>query len=393
MTVRRVLVCRCALLPQSETFIKEQILACSRWQPVLVGTHRVPGLDVEQLDTRMLYDSQASPSMPVKAYRKLIGQLDLAPRSIVRRLQEEGAAVVHVHFGTDAVVYWPFLRRLGLPVLVSLHGYDIQIERSWWESGAGGWLMRNYPQRLLAMGRHPLVRFIAVSAAIRERAIEYGLPAARIRTAHIGIDCRKFVAGTDAITTRSPRVLFVGRLVEKKGCEYLIRAMKSLQGRVPEAELVVAGDGPQRGALERLAITLAVKARFLGSVPHEEVQRQLAQARVFCLPSVRAANGDAEGFGLVILEAQACGVPVVTSAVGGAQEGIRDGVTGYSFAERDVTGLASKLTRLLTDDSLASAMSLAAPGFVRQHFDNAVLTERLEALYDSAATTVGRAIA
>ena len=387
----KVLVCRRALLPHSETFIKQQILAYSRWEALLVGTHQVAGVSLNGLATRMLYASEEGSSMPIKAYRKLLGQLDIAPRDAVRRLEAQRASLIHVHFGTDAVAYWPFIRNLELPIFITLHGYDIQIERSWWESGGGGWLMRNYPQRLLALSRHPLVCFVAVSNAIRERAIEYGLPAAKIAVVHIGVDCNEFVAGSLPVAERPPRVLFVGRLVEKKGCEYLIRAMKLVQGGVSGADLVVAGDGPLREPLEQLAEKLGVRATFLGSVTPSEVRTQLANARVFCLPSVRAANGDAEGFGLVLLEAQASGVPVVTSAVGGAQEGILEGVTGYSFEEKDVAGLSKKIIRLLTDDALASEMSLASPRFILERFDIRRLTARLESLYDAGGQASMRA--
>jgi glucosyltransferase len=386
----KVLVCRCALLPQSEVFIKEQILAYSKWEALLVGTHQVSGVNLNGVATRMLYDSQTAPSVPIKAYRKLLGQLDVAPRTAVRRLEEQRAAAIHVHFGTDAIVYWPFIRDLGLPIFITLHGYDIQIARSWWESGAGGWLMRHYPERLLALSRHPMVRFIAVSDAIRQRAVEYGIPAAKLATVHIGVDCKRFVSGSSPVAARPPRVLFVGRLVEKKGCEYLLRAMQAVQGEVPGANLVVAGDGPLRGALEKLAARLGIKATFLGAVASSEVQAELANARVFCLPSVRAANGDAEGFGLVLLEAQAAGVPVVTSALGGAQEGILDGLTGYSFAEKDVASLSEKLIRVLTDDSLAAEMSLAAPRFMAERFDIRRLTTRLESLYDAESPATAR---
>jgi glycosyltransferase involved in cell wall biosynthesis len=111
----------------------------------------------------------------------------------------------------------------------------------------------------------------------------------------------------------------------------------------------------------------------------------LAEARVFCLPSVTAESGDAEGLPLVVLEAQASGVPVVTSARGGATEGIRDGVTGYAFAERDVAALAERLIALLTDDALATRFSEAGPPFIGENHDLYGQTAQLEALYDRVA--------
>jgi len=108
----------------------------------------------------------------------------------------------------------------------------------------------------------------------------------------------------------------------------------------------------------------------------------LNEARVLCLPSLTAANGDAEGLGMVLLEAQACGVPVVTSARGGASEGIIDGVTGFSFAENDVEELSERLYAVLADDVRALAMSHAARQFVLEAFDIRKCTQQLEDLYE-----------
>jgi glycosyltransferase involved in cell wall biosynthesis len=121
----------------------------------------------------------------------------------------------------------------------------------------------------------------------------------------------------------------------------------------------------------------------------DEVKQQLDRARIFCLPSIVAQNGDAEGFGLVLLEAQACAVPVVTSAQGGASEGLIDGVTGFSFPERDVATLAKQLIRLLTDDQCIARMSEAAPRFVAEHFDLRNCTRELERLYDQLVRVPG----
>ncbi len=136
--------------------------------------------------------------------------------------------------------------------------------------------------------------------------------------------------------------------------------------------------------LQELAKKLGVSAQFRGALSSAEVIRELQMTRVFCLPSVHAASGDAEGFGIVLLEAEASGVPVVTSALGGAMEGIDDGVTGFAFAERDVDTLAARLITLLTDDALATSMAHAGPAFVSEKFDLYRCTEKLETLYDTA---------
>jgi glycosyltransferase involved in cell wall biosynthesis len=345
--MKNLLVYKSDLLPYSETFIKEQVLACSRWNPVLVGRQRVKGLSLDGLNVRLLHEGQRARWR--ETGWKLLRELNVAPPGVVKRLRDERASLVHVHFGTEAVSFWPVLRRLGLPVAVTLHGSDINIHPSWWKQPGAGPASRQYPDRLVALGQEPQVHFIAVSEAVRQRAIDYGLPAERISVRYIGIDVERFKPVGDAVSARAPRILYVGRMVEKKGCEYLVEAYAALRAKVPEAELVMVGDGPLLAPLKQRAAELNLPVQFLGSLDSEAVRRELDRSRVFCLPSVTASNGDAEGLGIVVIEAQACGVPVVTSARGGATEGIVDGMTGFAFAERDVPALTHALERVLAE--------------------------------------------
>jgi glycosyltransferase involved in cell wall biosynthesis len=235
----------------------------------------------------------------------------------------------------------------------------------------------------MSLSRQPRVHFVAVSEAIKQRAIAYEIPSDRIDVHYIGIDLRHFHSSGPSVIARRPRILFVGRLVEKKGGEFLIKAYARVRSKLPEAELVMVGDGPLFPQLVTLASKLNVPVQFLGSVNAIEVKRQIDMARVFCLPSVTAENGDAEGLGIALLEAQACGVPVVTSARGGATEGIVDGVTGFAFPERDIDILSARLLRLLVDEELALSMSRAGPTFIAEKFDIRHCTRSLERLYDA----------
>ncbi len=300
-------------------------------------------------------------------------------------LRQERPSLLHAHFGPEAVSANPIARALRVPMVVTLHGYDITIDRDWWESGKGGGEMRSYPRRLLRIATQPETHFIAVSDAIKARAIAYGIAPDKVTTIPIGVDVTRFTPGSVPFSERRPRVLFVGRLVEKKGCGHLLRAMAVVRARLPDAELVVAGDGPLRAELEKLSGELGGGVRFMGALPPERVKSELDAARVFCLPSVRAANGDAEGFGLVLLEAQAAGVPVVSSALGGAREGILHGESGYRVEEGDVEGLADRLSELLARPGKAAAMGAAARRFVCARFDIRDCTRNLERHYNQLA--------
>ena len=378
--MKKVLVFKSDLLPYSETFIKEQALAYKRWIPVLVGSHRLAGLSLEGLEVRLL--RRFPHNLIAKAYWKLLREFDVAPPRAVIKVKRERASLVHVHFGNEAVAFWPIIRKLRLPVVVTLHGADINTYREWWEAreGVAG---RKYPERLLAIARESDVSFIAVSEAIRHRAIEYGIPGDKITVQYIGIDTSRFRSSGPPINQRGQKILYVGRMIEKKGGQFLVQAFARVRAAVPEAELEMVGDGPALDSLKNLAVELSVPIQFPGSLSSAAVKERLDKSRVFCLPSITAKNGDAEGLGIVLLEAQACGLPVVTSARGGATEGVLDGTTGFAFAERDVPSLADKLVRLLKDDALAMSMSEAGPQFIASRFDIRQCTCELEAYYDS----------
>jgi glycosyltransferase involved in cell wall biosynthesis len=380
--MRRVLVCKCELLHQSETFIREQILAYRSWTPIVVGFRQVtPGLSLETLDVRLL--DEPAPTRWGARYRQLLAALDLPLPRVVRRLRRESASLMHAHFATDAVKFWPILRHLNLPLVITLHGYDINVYREYWEHRSRSLGERQYPKRLLSLARQPRVHFVAVSQAIRQRAVEYGIPSERIHVHYIGIDLMRFRPSDRSLVSRGPRILFVGRLVEKKGGEFLIKAYAKVRDKIPQAELIMVGDGPQATQLTALASQLNVPVIFLGTVDTAEVKRQIDMARVFCLPSVTARDGDAEGLGLSILEAQACGVPAVTSARGGSDEGIVDGVSGFAFPEKDVEVLTERLISVLSNDGLALSMSRAAPQFIAERFDIRNCTRSLEHLYEA----------
>jgi glycosyltransferase involved in cell wall biosynthesis len=242
--------------------------------------------------------------------------------------------------------------------------------------------MRDYPERLREMAADPSVHFIAVSQAIRRAALAQGVSDERMSIRHIGIPTQNFPVEGPPPSQRRPDVLFVGRLVEKKGARFLVEAAAALRERVPGIRLVFIGEGPCRDELAAQAKRLDVDARFLGAQPQAEVRRQLVSARALCLPSVTAANGDAEGLGMVLLEAQCAGVPVVTSAKGGSEEAIVDGVTGFAFGEGDVPQLAQSLEVLLRDGARADVMAREAAQFVRRQFDIGHCTRALEAQYD-----------
>ena len=162
-------------------------------------------------------------------------------------------------------------------------------------------------------------------------------------------------------------LLFVGRLAEKKGVYYAIEAMRNVEN----AMLVIAGDGPLREELQRQADKVmretGKKIVFLGAKTHEELKKIYASADLFVMPSITAKDGDKEGFGLVILEAFASGLPIVASRSGGITDIVKDGVNGFLVEEKDAGGMAEQIDRLLKDEEIYNKMQTEAKKSAQQY--------------------------
>jgi glycosyltransferase involved in cell wall biosynthesis len=175
------------------------------------------------------------------------------------------------------------------------------------------------------------------------------------------------------------RVLFVGRLNLVKGVQYLLSAMKTVHQELPEAKLILVGDGEEREHLETLTDGLGIRecVEFAGRVPHEKVEDYMSQAEVFVLPSL------SEGFPVTILEAMACGLPVVATRVGGVPDIIEDGTNGYLVDTMNQEQIAEALLKLLQDEKLRKDISGNNREEVRKYRWDAVAV-MLEGIYQNS---------
>ncbi len=379
--MKKILVYKTEVLPFSETFIKLQIINLRRWHGVLAGDYRLPnGLSLDGLEVVTLLDKK--PGLIGHIWRKLNLLLGRAIPADVAKLKTQKADLFQIHFGTELVQKWPLIKDLGIPIICTLHGFDVQTYAEWWHAGKGGMFMKNYPERFRELANHPNVFFIAVSKAIEKRAIEIGVPAHKIGLCYDGVDTKHFKPEGLPITQRNKRVVFVGRLAEKKGCTYLIEAIAKVKQTVPDIELVIIGDGPLRESLEAQARPLGESVKFLGAQPSTEVKKEMDKSRCVCVCSISASNGDAEGLPIVIFESQSSGVPILTSIHHGDTEGIIEGKSGFGFREKDVAAMTRLITKVMTDDALAESLSKAGREYMVQRYDIDVCTNELEDYLD-----------
>ncbi len=375
-----VAVYRDHLIYPSETFVLGQAEALKRFVPYYVGSRRVRGLSVPTARTVVANEGSLSGRVHEISY-KLWG---LAP-AFVKRVRRLKPVLIHAHYGPEGVRALPLARALQIPLLVTFHGFDATTKDEYAKRSFYG--HRVYVRRREKL-KHEAQLFIAVSQFIQDKLLEQGFPPEKILVHYVGVDTRAFRA--DPTQARGPVVLFVGRLVENKGCEFLIRAMSRVQSLAPEAELVVIGDGPLRPSLELLAGKTLRRWRFLGVRPQKEVRSWMNCARVFSVPSVTSVSGASEGFGIVFAEAQAMGLPVASFATGGIPEVVSHGETGLLAAERDWEGLARHISSLLSNDSLWRRLSAAGQARVRDLFDLRRQTGALEEIYDRVLSEEAR---
>jgi teichuronic acid biosynthesis glycosyltransferase TuaC len=255
------------------------------------------------------------------------------------------------YFYPDGVAAVLLGRRLGKPVVITARGTDVNLLPEY-----------RVPRRLIRWAAAQAAGLITVSEALRERLIELGVPGSRIQVLRNGVDLELFAPQDRAAARRElgldadgPIVLSVGWLIPRKGHDLAIRAAAAM----PEVTLVIVGEGPKATTLKRLAAQLGSneRVRFLGSTPQEQLAAVYSAADVLVLASSR------EGLPNVVLEALACGTPVVASAVWGTPEVVAGPVAGRLIQERTPEAIAAAIRDLLADPPARAAVRAYAERF------------------------------
>jgi glycosyltransferase involved in cell wall biosynthesis len=372
-----VLIYRSELLPASETFIAAQAHALRRFAPCFAGLQRIRTglkLDAEETVCFTRHDSLSD-----KLRRRLFLLTGAAPH-FVRALERRRAVLLHAHFAVDAAVALPIHKQLRMPLIVTLHGYDATMNDEALRRTAAGRVFLRRRGELRTRARF----FVCVSEHIRQQALARGVSEDKLRTLPIGVDLNYFAP--DPLRSRSldPIVLFVGRLVEKKGCAHLIRAMAAVEEHHPTAKLLIVGDGPLLDPLREQARATLRSCTFLGSQPASVVRDLMYRARVLAAPSIVAASGDTEGLPINLCEAQAIGLPIAAFRGPGVSEAVVENETALLAAPGDEPCLAEAISTLLDNSELASRLAAAGRRRAETHFSLATQTARLEDLYTEA---------
>lgn len=365
----------------SQTFVLDQIryarrlglglgvtILCKRLNPALLMEQAA------DLAGLVVHDRPRNPAMFVRLARGLLRrpgrlgaflrkrrELGLHASDLVCALQVDRAPeVIIANFGQNGIVAARMKRAFfpGARLAVIFHGYDLSAYVA-----ANGW-----------DGYRRAAAAIDIAIAVNRpwaSLLAENVPLERIEVHHLGVDpgripARERGGGGDRFS-----ILFVGRMVEKKGFRVLLAAVAALQARGRTLEVQAVGDGPEENALraEASAAGLDDVVTFHGSQAHDAVLRLMSRCDCLALPSVTAANGDQEGIPVTLMEAMAAGLPVVSTYHSGIPELVTDDETGLLVPERDADALATAIDRLMSEEGLADRLAASARRFVADEFN------------------------
>ena len=282
--------------------------------------------------------------------------------------------VLHCHFGPYGNLGVD-LKRTGLraKLVTAFHGYDAN---TYLHAGKMDFYMELFRWGAL---------FTANTTFTKQQMMKLGCDETKIRILPEGLRMECFTYHPrDRFSEESIRFLTVARLTEKKGLEFSIRAVAKVIQTFPQIIYTIVGDGPLKKNLTELVTELGLEqhVEFRGALANKEVMDLYAQSQAFILSSVTASDGDREGQGLVLQEAQACGLPVLSTYHNGIPDGVLEGRSGFLVEEKDVDALAERMSYLLEHTEVWPEMGRCGREFVEKNYDIGLLNRRLLTMYE-----------
>lgn len=293
-------------------------------------------------------------------------------RQLRKALERDRPDVIHAHLGRAAVLVAPVARRLGIPMVASLHGKDafaLPFQERW---------KREF-ERMFASAAVITV----VSRLMESHIAEIGVPAERLEVVRVGKSVNAYPWRAPQAPVR--RWVSVGRFTEKKGFEDCIRAFDLLARDDPHATLEIVGDGPLAAELHRLAATVphGHRVKWAGSLPHPAVVNLMRESDAFILCSKEGTDGDREGVPTVLMEAQALGLPCVSTLHSGIPEVIPDEGQRFLANPGDVESIHAAMASLASQSSESlGALSKAGRKKIEEEFNLADQVVALKRIYE-----------
>ncbi len=283
--------------------------------------------------------------------------------------------IIHCHFGPNGIKGLA-LKRMGLitgKLITSFHGYDLT----------------KYISKYSATVYHQLFAqgdlFLPISKHWQNQLIELGCKQDKIRVHRMGVNCEKFTFTPRQYHHSQPiQILTIARLVEKKGVEYGIRAVAKLASTHPNICYKIIGDGCLKESLQALIqkLNIADKIELLGWKEQSEIRETLNQSQILIAPSITSREGDQEGIPVVLMEAMAMGIPVISTLHSGIPELVEDSVTGFLVPEKDVEALSQKIKYLIENPQVWEKIGHGGRKFIEENHNQILLNQELVDIYE-----------
>jgi len=288
-------------------------------------------------------------------------------------LAKESYDIIHCHFGSVGR-RGVSLKELGViegKVITAFHGNDMSF------------YIKKHGKDIYNFLFNKGALFLPVSERWKNKLVKMGCDQRKIVVHRMGINTSSFCF-FPRISNKNIKLLTVGRLVEKKGIEFGIRAVARILKKYPNVEYNIAGDGPLRSQLEKLIEKYEVcnNIKLLGWQTQSEIKRLIQEANIMISPSVTSSEGDQEGIPVVLMEALATGLPVIASRHSAIPELIQDGKTGFLVPERDVDSLTERIEYLIKHPEMWQEIGRAGRKYVEENYDIDKLNDRLEEIYE-----------
>ena len=362
--------CATPFLPVNGSWIYNQLTRLERYRPIVLTQE---ARNLCEFPVATLYSAETYRpvrKMANRLVRKWTGEYPFYS-DILRR---EGARLIHAHFGYQGCRCLRAKSAAHLPLVTSFYGADASLfpADSRWR--------RRY-DRLFATGE----LFLVEGSAMAQRLLALGCPESKLVVHHLGVDVEQ-IHFTERLPTDQVQILICAEFREKKGIAGGIRAIgRALEGLDLDCRVRIIGEGPERPQIETAiaASGLADRVELVGRQPYSVVLEELQSSHFLLQPSLTAADGDSEGGApVILLDAQASGLPVISTDHGDIAEYVLDGESGYLAPEGDVHRLAELIRSALLAPETWAHLGSRGRRHVEESYNASTQCARLESIYD-----------
>jgi len=349
----------CVISPQENAYSQTFVRAHKQYLPATIKS--LYAQDYENLTDE--HGPLVSPALAGRIRRAVLQRslkLDshhFQEQALQKFLTKNRVEAVLAEFGPTATLVMDACRKLRVPLIAHFHGFDAYRQRT----------LETYGRRYAELF-DVAAAIIAVSRDMQAQLESLGAPREKIHYNSCGVEPSVFAAADPLHSP--PAFVAAGRFVNKKAPHLTILAFKSTLEKVPDARLIMIGDGPLWDACYQMTKSLGLSGavELLGATSQSEVAAAMQKARAFVQHSITTHDGDSEGTPVAVLEASASGLPVVATRHAGIKDAVLDQKTGLLVDERDIDAMAAHMTRLATDPQLAAELGKAGRAWVSSEY-------------------------